>query len=613
MRYPASFINRVKQHFRLSEVISRRVPLKRYGREYKACCPFHQETTPSFTVNDEKGFYHCFGCGAHGDAITFLMEHDRLHYVEAVETLAKDAGIPLPEPDKKLSRYYDQEEKLLGLMDAAAAWFRDQLYGSVGHSARLYLHERGLERHTCDEFGIGYAPQKRDGLKFAMQRLGYTETQMVDAGLLIKVEGKPTYDRFRGRIIFPIARLDGRIVAFGGRHIDQNAHGPKYLNSPETLIFKKQEVLYNLHNVRRIAKDAPYIVVVEGYMDAIILHSHGIPYAVAPLGTAFGEQHLQLLWRYSTNPILCFDGDKAGQKAMLRAADVALPHIRVDCLLRFCGLPNGEDPDSFVRSSGVQSLETLFKRAMSVSELLWNVYISNRRFKTPEQLATAEQALMKTVNRIQDSGLRRRITTSFQNRIWHISKQQMLRGIRPEGREGVLPVDSTKLHVASKNPLVPALEQVFAIVVRYPALLNNAEVEHAFYEWDWSETYCADCIAEMLKQTDLLSSCRYVMAEFLTREFPTTDMRLQQHYSQGVIPTQLYGQDEQLGLEAATALFHKLKRKVEQTVMTQELSTLAGSGKLSADEKRAEQLLELIKLQQKALLHASNSPEDSYI
>lgn len=614
MRYAPSFITQVKNHFRLSDVIGRRIDIRRHGREFQACCPFHNEKTPSFTINDEKNFYHCFGCSAHGDAIKFLMEFDRLSYREAIEALAAEAGLALPKPDPAQEVRYNRENALLQCLQAAADYFSRQLQSSLGHAARSYLHSRDISESIIEEFSIGYAPQQREGLKFALREKGFSESQMLDCGLLTKVDGKATYDRFRGRVMFPIRRIDGQIIAFGGRLLEKSEFAPKYLNSPDTMLFHKQQVLFNMDKVRNIAHEAPSIVVVEGYTDVISLYACGVPYAVAPLGTAFGETHLQQLWRYNAAPIMCFDGDKAGQKAMLRAVEIALPHARSDQLLRFCGLPRGEDPDSFVRSSGAQAFEALLDRALSISELLWNITIGNRNFATPEELAAAEGKLFKILSGIKDDMLRRRIESSYKNRLWHISKQSR-HGTKSAT---VTPESVSLLMKKARNPVVMQLEQIFALVVRYPALLNLADVEYGLSEWDWSQTYCSVCISDIIIAAEQLSECRYVMAEFLSREFPVIDTHLQKHYTQGVIPANLYGMEEAEGLGQAQSLFGRLKRKIEQQAMAHELQLMTRpvpqeNPDSDAQTQSNERLLELIKLQQKA--HSALTPEhadDSY-
>ncbi len=613
MRYPASFIDQVKSHFRLSEIIGRRVDLRRHGREYTACCPFHTEKTPSFTVNDEKGFYHCFGCAAHGDAVVFLMEYERLNYKEAIESLAREAGIALPKPDPVAAVRIDREDRLLKLMDDARKWFCTQLYGSVGHAARNYLRDREIHENTIQTFDIGYAPQSREGLKIAMQQFGHTESQLIEAGLLIQVEGRASYDRFRGRVMFPIRRIDGRVVAFGGRLLEKSDTAPKYLNSPETVLFKKQDILFNLHEVRKSVHDAPYILVVEGYIDVISLYAGGIVHAVAPLGTAFGESHLQQLWRYHANPIICFDGDKAGQKAMLRAAEVALPHVRAGQLIRFCGLPNGEDPDSFMRSSGSVSMETLLLRSLSLSELLWNLYIGNREFTAPEDLAMAEGRLMQAIELIKDNALKQRIAASYRNRLWHVAKRVSSplavrkRQASPAPAAALPPSDKAKgnmlKHLHKEEGSLQ--EQVFALLARFPALLKDGEVEQVLYEWDWSATCYHGCVTEVISRSEQLSTCRYIFLEYLAQAFPSLDERLQQLYAEGIIPAQLYGREEEEGEAEARGMFRRLKQRYEQRTMRLDLEQRLKSQRTEPSDAATYQLMELIKIQQKA--HALNA------
>jgi DNA primase len=608
--YPSSFITRVKTHFRLSEVIGKRISIRKNGREFQACCPFHNEKTPSFTINDEKNFYHCFGCGQHGDALSFVMEYERLNYREAIETLAREAGLALPVPDAASQQRYDKEDRVLSLLDAACEWFRGQLHSSVGHAARRYLSERGIQDTIIAEFDIGYAPQSREGLKLAMLEKGYSEQQLLDAGLLIKVDNTPSYDRFRGRVMFPIRRLDNKVIAFGGRLLEASEHSPKYLNSPETLVFKKHEVLFNMNKVRSIAHNAPSIIVVEGYTDVIALHAHGVPYAVAPLGTAFGEAHLQQLWRFHANPILCFDGDKAGQKAMLRAADIAMPHVTADRLLRFCGLPKGEDPDSYVRSNGADVFEAMASRALSLSELLWNVYIGRKEFNTPELLAMAERKLMNALAALKDEGLKHRIEASFKNRLWHMQRDALK---HVEKRQAQMRHAGLNLSSKARNPVTLQLEQIFALVVRFPALLQEEDVEHFFCTWDWSDTMYQPCVSALIMRSHEVTHCRYVLSEFLHREFPAADIRLQEHYNKGVIPADLYGKDEVEGLESARHVFTRLKQKIEQHQLTGEMRSMVKHyATIANDEGGDERLLELIKMQQNAYALAQQQKDDSY-
>ncbi|NBO19957.1 MAG: DNA primase, partial [Proteobacteria bacterium] len=311
----------------MSEVIGRRLPLKKHGREYQGLCPFHNEKSPSFTVNDDKGFFHCFGCGAHGDAIEFVRRFDRLSYPEAVEQLARDAGLPLPTPSEAEARKAEAEKTLYDVMEAACQWFEKQLQATGGSVAMDYVRTRGLKPETLRTYRVGYAPEDRSALHAYLTKAGYAKSLQQSAGLIVVPEDGPAYDRFRGRLMFPIRNPSGKVIAFGGRLLGTSTNKalPKYLNSPETPIFKKGDVLFNLDLAKRPARENNMAVVMEGYMDVVSSAQGGVPYAVATLGTAVTPEHLRLLWQIAKEPVLCLDGDAAGMRAMMRAAEVALP------------------------------------------------------------------------------------------------------------------------------------------------------------------------------------------------------------------------------------------------------------------------------------------------
>jgi DNA primase len=595
MQYPTAFIDRIKNHFRLSEVIGKRINVRRHGKEYQALCPFHGEKTPSFTINDEKGFYYCFGCGVHGDVITFVMEHDRLTYPQAIELIASQAGISIPKPDAANIKRASQEDKLLAACFDAAGFFKDQLNASLGHNARRYLEGRGVNSLIINEFQIGYAPIGRESLKLAMLQAGHSEATLIEAGLIIKVDDKPAYDRFRGRIMFPIKRLDGKVIAFGGRLIDNNTpNQPKYLNSPETPLFNKKHTLYNLDKIKQM-RDLPNLVVVEGYMDVVALHMAGIKYVVAPLGTAFGEEHLSTLWRFHNSPIMCFDGDKAGQKAMLRAAEIALPHLTTKKHLRFCGLPNGEDPDSYVRESGLDVMQKLLERSLTMSELLWNRFIGNRNFTTPEALAIAEAQMMEQVVKISDDNLRKRIITAYKSRLWHISKQHHAK----------TPISTPQIMAAGKSA---TLEQAFALIAHFPALMNDQDIEHALYNWDWRVTNFAGIISKILTTNHETNLSREKMRSLIMQD-KTAFVYLQQKYASNIIPPSLHLTDEYDGLMQAKLLFSKLQNKIEQREVLAELYQIASSENQSEQEQK---LVELIKMQQKRILNQAINDDEPY-
>ncbi|HEX8841061.1 MAG TPA: DNA primase, partial [Sphingomicrobium sp.] len=345
MSLSTAFLDELRARTMLSAVIAPSVKLLRAGREWKACCPFHNEKTPSFTVNDDKGFYHCFGCGAHGDAIRFLTDHRGMPFMDAVKELASKAGMEVPAPDPKARERAERAASLTDVMAEVAKWYSDQLHGIGGADARGYLKRRGIEQSTIQRFGLGLAPDSRTALKRALEKLG--EDKLVETGMLIKPDdGGGTYDRFRGRLMIPIRDARGRVIAFGGRILGQGE--PKYLNSPDTPLFDKGRTLYNIDRAGPASRQARRLIVVEGYMDVIALDRAGIAEAVAPNGTALTEGQMERLWRLDPAPILCFDGDAAGQRAAVRAAERALPKIGPDNTLRFATLPPGQDPDDVI-------------------------------------------------------------------------------------------------------------------------------------------------------------------------------------------------------------------------------------------------------------------------
>jgi DNA primase len=395
-----AFLDELRARTLLSSVVGRAVKLTRAGREWKACCPFHNEKTPSFTVNDEKGFYHCFGCGAHGDAIRFLTENGGLGFMDAVKELAEACGMTVPAPDPRAREKAERAEGLHDVMAAAAGWFGEQLDGKDGGEARAYLDRRGVSPAMRQAFGLGFAPDSRGRLKTALARFG--GDKLLEAGLLVKPEDeREPYDRFRGRLIIPIRDPRGRVIAFGGRVIGTGE--PKYLNSPDTPLFDKGRTLYNLDRAGPAARKAGRIIVVEGYMDVIALAQAGFDEVVAPLGTALTEMQLERLWRITDVPILCFDGDGAGQRAAMRAALRALPMLAPSRSLAFATLPAGIDPDDLVRGEGgPQAFAALLASAEPLVERLWRAERDAQPLTTPEARAGLRQRLMAHAAAVQD-------------------------------------------------------------------------------------------------------------------------------------------------------------------------------------------------------------------
>ena len=404
MSLSPAFLDELRARTSLSGLIGRSVKLQRAGREWKACCPFHNEKTPSFTISDEKGFYHCFGCSAHGDAISWLTDGRGLAFMDAVKELADAAGMAVPAPDPRAQQRAERASGLYEVMDGAANWFSEQLGGIEGAAARDYLDRRGLDPEICRRFGFGLAPDGRSRLKTALA--GFGTEKLVETGLLIAPEEgeREPYDRFRARLMIPIRDPRGRIIAFGGRIL--GAGEPKYLNSPDTPLFDKGRTLYNLDRAGPASRETKRIIVVEGYLDVIALDQAGIHEAVAPLGTALTEAQLGLLWRLSPTPLLCFDGDSAGQKAAVRAALRALPHVAPGRSLSFVTLPAGQDPDDLIRAQGRGAIESLLAAPEHLVDRLWRHERDAEPLATPEQRAGLRRRLLDHVSAIADGDVR---------------------------------------------------------------------------------------------------------------------------------------------------------------------------------------------------------------
>jgi DNA primase len=496
MKYPQSFIDELRASLRVSEVIGRYLSIRRAGREYHALCPFHKEKTPSFTINDEKGFFHCFGCGAHGDVIGFIRDYEHLGYREAVERLAAQAGLQVPQMSRSEVERESREQSLQQVVEAAAGWFEDQLaQTSEGELARRYLRERGLSAETMARFRIGYAPADRDALARAMKAKGISEAQLIETGMLIQVEGRAPYARFRRRLMFPIRDRKSRVIAFGGRVLpgEPNEDAPKYLNSPETPLFHKGRQLFNLDQARRPAYEARKLIVCEGYMDVIALAQAGIPYCVAPLGTAITPEQLQLVWQLVDEPTLCLDGDSAGLRAMSRAAGLALPLLIPGKTIRFALLPKGEDPDTLVRTIGRAAFDEVIAQAQPLAAMLWQQVMAGGA-STPEARAAQEQELMRRVHEIKHPTVQHYYKQFARDKLREEQQSQYrhsreggnpARGAQFKNKKSWMPASGgTTNHVmlppmprtADASLLNPASNLV-ALIIAQPALLNDAAAE----------------------------------------------------------------------------------------------------------------------------------------
>ncbi len=403
MRFPPRFLDELRHRVSLAEIVGRRVKLIRRGREYTGLCPFHTEKTPSFSVVEDKGFYHCFGCGAHGDVIGFVMQTENLAFPEAVEQLARKAGLEVPKATPEERQRAERAATLQGTMEAACVFFETQLRAPEGRVAREYLASRGLDDAAIKRFRLGYAPDGRDALKRALGGK-VPEPLLIEAGLIHQGDdGRAPFDYFRHRVIFPIGDRGGRIIAFGGRVIGDGQ--PKYLNSPETPLFAKGRTLYGWAAARAAAAKSETAIVVEGYMDVIALQRAGFGTAVAPLGTALTESQIEELWRLAPEPILCFDGDAAGQRAAARALDRAMPLLKPGRSLRFAILPKGDDPDTLIARQGWKTMHSILEEAVPFAEMLLRIEQTSAspRRQTPEQRADFRSKLKARIAQIADA------------------------------------------------------------------------------------------------------------------------------------------------------------------------------------------------------------------
>jgi DNA primase len=479
MTLSPQWLDELRSRVTLSSLIGRTVKVTKAGREFKACCPFHNEKSPSFTINDEKGFYHCFGCSAHGDAIRWMTDQRGLSFMDAIKELAAEAGMDVPAPDPQAAVRAEKANSLYDVMTSAQSWFVTQLLGVEGASARGYLKQRGFTEQTIKDFGFGLAPDNRTALKTALKQFG--DPMLIEAGLLISVDGKAPYDRFRGRLMIPIRDPRGRVIAFGGRILGEGE--PKYLNSPDTPLFDKGRTLYNLDKCSPASRQTGRVIVVEGYMDVIAIAQAGFPDAVAPLGTALTEQQIQMLWRMTEKPLLCFDGDSAGQKAAMRAALRALPLLKPGHSLQFVNLPDGQDPDDLVKASGATALTQLLDASQPLVERLWRAEVAACTLDTPEDRAGLKQRLGGHMTNIADAEIRRHYADAFRERFDNLFAQRrntpfvpsstFARGPKRDWRKPQIfpPGAETKSFNAKGSDFL--IQGVLGALLRQPALIRQ--------------------------------------------------------------------------------------------------------------------------------------------
>lgn len=434
MSLPRGFLDELRTRVSIVDVVGKKVRLIRKGHEYSGLCPFHNEKTPSFTVSADKGFYHCFGCGAHGDILSFEMQANGLSFMEAVERLAAQAGMEVPQATPEEAARSKRAATVLEALEAACRFYEQRLRLPEGREAMAYAERRALSEETIGRFRLGYAPTG-NALKAALTRDGMDEGLLLEAGLIGRPDdGRSPYDILRGRLTFPITDRRGRVIAFGGRILGDGQ--PKYLNSPDTPVFHKGQVLYGLAQARAMAAERGRVVVAEGYMDVIAMSQAGIAEAVAPLGTALTEGHLAELWRLADEPILCFDGDAAGQRAARRAAERALPELKPGRSLRFAAIVGGKDPDELIKAQGVAAMEAVLAAARPLADLLWEMTAGGRDVSTPERRAALDRDLAELCGRIKDEAVREHYRRELKDRAFALFRPPRPAWTGPKARGG---------------------------------------------------------------------------------------------------------------------------------------------------------------------------------
>ncbi len=588
----APYIEQIRSRLKVSEIIGKDVRLTRKGNEFSGLCPFHQEKTPSFTLNDVKGFYHCFGCGEHGDIFKYVMQRSGVEFMDALQHLAQLAGVILPEK-KAISSdgkvYYD-------ILKAACEWFEENLKRSPGEGAREYLERRGFTQKTVEEFRLGFAPDKhqnQSSLYKVLLEKGFEREKILSSGLIIQPEDdREPYDRFRGRVTFPIQDLKGNVIAFGGRVLGNGQ--PKYLNSSDTSIFHKGRILYNFAQAQRHVTPDQSLIVVEGYFDVIALHQGGFKTAVAPLGTAVTEEQLELLWRRSQQPLFCFDGDLAGLRASFRSAKKALPLLTSEKTLRFCYLPKGEDPDSYIKAHGKEALAAILNSSSSLSESLWNSLMMDHQpspESTPEAKAAFKKNVLASVSEISNADVRHFYFEDFNERLrklWYKNKTASFVGA-PSKKPTTMP---TQGRVLKKN--IHSQKILLATLLNHPTLLDDVAEQLALVEFDkesWEQLkqhilQSVDSSHSSLKEELHLKGFGSILEEILDKKI----------YSQ--YPFAQEGADTKVALERWQEIWH---REVWQESIKKDIKNSSDSMKASFDEQEWQKMKAL----KSSLTHSS--------
>ncbi|MBS29195.1 MAG: DNA primase [Alphaproteobacteria bacterium] len=595
MAFPPQFLEELRARLPVSEVVGRKVRLTRHGREFKGLCPFHNEKTPSFTVNDDKAFYHCFGCGQHGDVISFAMETEGLSFPEAIEKLAAQAGLQVPQSSPEERERAKVRSTLYDVVEQVCAWYGEQLRQPGGRAAYDYLRGRGFTDETIAQFRIGYAPDGRGRLLQAMEGQGVRRDQLVEAGLLKMPEGGgDARDYFFNRVIFPINDGRGRPIAFGGRILGDGQ--PKYLNSPETPLFQKGRSLYNFAMAREASRAAGTVIVAEGYTDVIALAQAGLSNAVAPLGTALTEDQIRLLWRVADEPVLSFDGDTAGERAALRAAERALPLLQPGKTLRFMALPAGEDPDTLIKSRGADGFRTVLSGARQLVDVLWQAEVSAARHDTPERRADLERRVNGRLAQIEDPGVKYHYQQTMRDRLrelFSVARRARQGGFGNQTGRGNRPDFAPGLRSRGDIGAMKQLQERILLAT----LVNHSDLLHDSHE----------ALNEISLQNRELDSLLQVILN-LAATTPALDTReLQRHLNQSgyerslgtVLHSQVYRQASFAApdgtiADARTALDEILARYQRENMVA---DRVAAKEELAGDnnESNSEKLLELVR------------------
>ncbi|HDG0630373.1 TPA: DNA primase [Serratia marcescens] len=477
-RIPRVFINDLLARTDIVDLIDARVKLKKQGKNYHACCPFHHEKTPSFTVNGEKQFYHCFGCGAHGNAVDFLMNYDRLEFVETIEELATMHGLEVPYEagtgPTQIERH--QRQSLYQLMEQLSAFYQQSLQQSSGAPARSYLQQRGLSDDVIRHFAIGFAPAGWDNALKRFGRDADSRRALNDAGILVTNDQGRSYDRFRERVMFPIRDKRGRVIAFGGRVLGDGM--PKYLNSPETEVFHKGRQLYGLYEAQQNHPNLQRLLVVEGYMDVVALAQFGIDYAVASLGTSTTAEHIQLLFRATDNVVCCYDGDRAGREAAWRALETALPYLNDGRQLRFMFLPDGEDPDTLVRKEGKEAFEQRMEQAQPLSTFLFESLLPQVDLSSPDGRAKLSTLALPLITQVPGETLRLYLRQELGNKLGLLDDSQLDK-LMPKQAENANPYQAPQLKRTTMRILIGLLVQNPQLATLIPSLEGLEQTKQA--------------------------------------------------------------------------------------------------------------------------------------